>query len=110
KKKALSSDLQDKTCTNFTGYRLTLSTNNYSLIFCCNSGCSTPTNVNTYAFNNNITIFSGTGNLNFPPLMTGSNITINSVQVKNSVINKCVNISISPIGVVELNETLITCL
>lgn len=110
KKKALSADLQDNTCTNFTGYQVTLSTNNYSLIFCCNSACSTPTNVNTYAFNNtNIAIFSGTGTLNFPPLMNGANIMINSVQIKNSAINKCVNISISAIGIVELNETLVPC-
>jgi len=113
KKKALSADLFDKTCTNFTGYRLTLNTNNYSLIFCCNSGCSTPTNVNTYAFNNtNITIFSGTGDLNFPPLMSGLNFTISSIKLQNSSINtanKCVNISISAIGIVELNETLIPC-
>ena len=107
KKKALSSDLFDKNCTNFTGYRLTLNTNNYSLIFCCNSICST--NVNTYNFNTNISIFSGTGNLNFPPLMTGSNITIPSIQLKNSVINKCITISISSIGVVELDETLNPC-
>ncbi|MBI5123745.1 hypothetical protein HZA75_07840 [Candidatus Roizmanbacteria bacterium] len=107
KKKALSSDLQDKNCSNFTGYRLTLNANNYSLIFCCNSICTTNTNI--YNFNTNISIFSGTGNLSFPPLMTGANITINSVQLKNSAINKCINISISSIGVVELNETLIGC-
>lgn len=107
KKKALSSDLQDKNCSNFTGYRLTLNTNNYSLFFCCNSICST--NTNTYNFNSNISIFSGTGNLNFPPLMTGANITINSVRLKNSVVNKCITVSISPIGIVDLNETLINC-
>ena len=110
KKKALTSDLQDKNCTNFTGYRLTLNTNNYSLIFCCGSNCATPTTIGTYNFNTNVSIFSGTGNLNFPPLMTGANITINSVQLKNSIINKCVTISISAIGIIELNETLATCL
>jgi len=107
KKKAFSSDLQDKNCTNFSGYRVTLNTNNYSLLFCCNSICSV--NTNTYNFNTNISISSGIGNLNFPPLMTGSNITVNSVQLKNSAINKCVIISISSIGVVDLNETLINC-
>lgn len=113
KKKALSADLQDITCTDFTGYKVTLNTNNYALIFCCNSACSTPTNVHTYAFpNTNITIYSGAGDLNFPPLMSGANITISSVHLKNSAINaasKCVNIVISPIGIIELNETLIAC-
>lgn len=107
KKKVFSSDLQDRTCTNFTGYRLTLNTNNYSLIFCCNFICST--NTKTYNFNTNVSIFSGTGNLNFTPLMKGSSITINLVQLKNSAINKCVKISISAIGIVELDETLIGC-
>ncbi len=113
KKKALSSDLQDKTCTNFTGYRVTLSTNNYSLIFCCNSGCSTPTNVNAYAFNNtNITIFSGTGDYNFSPLMISPSFISNTIRLKNSAIsgtNQCIDISVSLIGIVELNETLVGC-
>lgn len=107
KKKVLSSDLQDKNCSNFTGYQITLNTNDYSLFFCCELSCVT--NTNTYDLSSNITITVGTGNLNFPPLMTGLNITIPSIQLKNSVINKCVVISISPVAIIELAESLIDC-
>lgn len=107
KKKAITADLFDKNCDNFTGYRLTLNTNNYSLIFCCNSNCSTPTNVNTYVFSSpNISIFSGTGNLNFPPLMTNTNFSISEILLRNSSINKSAKITISPIGIIELDEVL----
>lgn len=107
KKKALSSDLQDKNCSNFGGYQLTLDTSDYSLFFCCNSSCVTNTNV--YKFSKNISITVGIGNLNFPPLMKGLNITIPSIQLKNSMINKCIVISISPIGVIELAGSIISC-
>lgn len=110
KKKAVSADLQDKTCTNFTGYRVSLIASGYSLIFCCDPGCSTPTNVNTYTFNNtNITILLGTGNYDFPPLMNNPIFADDTIQLKNSVIDKCVNISISAIGIVELDEKLNPC-
>ena len=114
KKKALSADLlitpgvPPTTCSLFTGYRLTLSANNYSLLYCCNSICTT--NINTYTFNNtNITISSGTGNYDFPPLMNNPTFISNTIQLKNSTIDKCVNISISAIGIVELDEKLNPC-
>ncbi len=112
KKKALSAELVGS-CDNFTGYKVTLSTNNYSLIFCCNSGCSDPATVNTYAFNNaNISNLTGAATLNFPPLMSDVNLTVGSIRLKNSAINtanKCIDISISAIGIVELDEMLVGC-
>lgn len=115
KKKALSADLVNKSCINFTGYRVNLAATGYSLIFCCDAGCSVPPgiNVNTYAFNNaNITTFSGTGIYIFPPLMNNPTFVSGIIRLKNSSIsttNKCINISISSIGIVELDETLVGC-
>ena len=110
KKKALSADLEDKTCLDFTGYQINLIPTGYSLIFCCNTGCLNPTNVNTYAFNNvNITINLGLGVYTFPPLMNNPSFISDTIRLKNSVINKCVTISISPIGIIVLNETLFGC-
>jgi len=106
KKKALTSDLQDKTCTDFTGYKVTISAGSCSLLFGCASVYSA---VQSHNLSTNVSITTGTGDLNFPPLMTGANITINTITLKNSVINKCVVISISAIGIVELDETLISC-
>ena len=119
KKKALTADLYDTSCTNFSGYQVRLTANNYSLVFCCNDNCTTPSTVQTYNFstdltNRNISIFSpAPGTISFPPLMTGFNNTgVSTIEVKNSGIintNKFLKISISSIGIVDLNETLINC-
>lgn len=106
KKKALSADLFDTNCTNFTGYRITVASGSYSLLFGCASIYST---VQDYDLLTNITITVGTGNYDFSPLMINPSFISNTIRLKNSVINKCVNISISPIGIIELNETLIPC-
>jgi prepilin-type N-terminal cleavage/methylation domain-containing protein len=105
KKKALSADLQDRACTNFTGYRVTILTSAYSLKFCCASNCSV---VQDYNLPTNITFTTaGRGDYNFPPLMTNPIFISDSISLNNSIINKHIDISISPIGIVELDETLL---
>lgn len=106
KKKAITSDLFDKSCTNFTGYRATVALNNYSLKFCCGLICST---VQDYNLSTNVTVITGIGDFNFTPLMINPNFVSNTIRLRNSSINRCVDISISLIGILELNETLISC-
>lgn len=111
KKKAISSDLFDKNCTNFSGYKVVVASGSYSLQFGCGLNYTV---VNSYNLpTTNLSITSTLGNINFPPLMKNLKFhiapNINSVQLKNSVINKCVNISISQSGLIELDETLIPC-
>lgn len=113
KKKALSADLQDKNCSNFTGYKVTISSGSYLLSFGCDL-IYTP--VHNYILPTNITMTVvgavGIDYLNFPPLMSGLNFAISSIKLQNSSIttaNKCINISISEIGIIELNETLVAC-
>lgn len=106
KKKAFSADLFDKNCVNFSGYRIIISSDSYSLSFGCASVYSV---VQNYNLSTNITATVGTGNYNFSPLMNNPSFISNTIRLKNSAINKCLNISISPIGIVELNETLVSC-
>jgi len=107
KKKALTGDLQDTSCSDFTGYRTTVVGGSvYSLNFCCAGSCSS---VQEYSLSSGITFSSGIGNYNFTPLMIFPNFVSNTIRLKNSVINKCVNISISQSGLIELDETLIPC-
>lgn len=107
KKKALSGDLFDKNCADFTSYRATIvGGSTYSLNFCCAGSCSS---VQEYNLSSNITFTSGIGNYNFTPLMIRPNFVANSIRLRSSTINKCIDISISPIGVIELNETFISC-
>lgn len=104
KKKALSADLQDNTCTNFTGYKVTISLSSYSLLFGCASIYSL---VQNYNLPTNITMTVGTGDYYFPPLMNNPSFISNTIKLTNSSINKSVKISISPVGVVELDEALL---
>lgn len=107
KKKAFSSDLFNQSCTNFNGYRVVLGTNSYSLRFGCNGVYTTI--IKTYNFPTNITATQGIGTFTFPRLGLGTNITNNTITLKNSSTNKCQNISISSIGIVDVDETLINC-
>jgi len=104
KKKALSADLQDRNCTNFTGYRVTISTSAYSFKFCCASSCTV---VQSYNITTGTTITAGSGDYDFSPLMTSPIFASDTISLRNSAISKTINISISPIGVIELDEELL---
>lgn len=106
KKKALSSDLFDKNCNNFTGYETSISSGDFSLKFCCLSSCSS---IQDYTFSSNMTVVSGTGDYDFPPLMKNLNFPSNTIRIKSSTIDKCIDISISPLGIIEMDEILISC-
>lgn len=108
KKKAISADLYQD-CSNFQGYQVAINSNNFLLNFNCGGTYIT---VQSYQMTSSVTITAGTGNFNFPPLGNGTNLTINSLRLKNSKLDppkQCMDISISPIGVVDINETLISC-
>ncbi len=120
KKKAVTSDLVPTInvaptpptfCTNFTGYQFILNTNsNYDLRYCCNASCSTV--LNSYDLDSKVVITDPVAipnSLIFTPLMKVFNRTFTSITLKNTVINKCLDITISPIGIIELNETLTDC-
>ncbi len=112
KKKALSADLlitpgtPNTFCSNFTGYKVSIAASSYSLNYCCSSTCSL---VQNYDLSDNITVISGLGDYTFPPLMNNPNFISTTIRLRNSTISMCLDISISPIGIIELNETLITC-
>jgi len=105
KKKALSGDLYDKNCTNFNGYKITIASGSYSLSFKC---ALVYTLVQSYSFPTNI-IATTTGDFIFTPLMINPSFVGNTIRLRNSGISKCVDISVSPIGIFELNESLISC-
>ena len=119
KKKASSGDLNKLICNGgFLGNELNIQTNSYSLNLRC---AIAPTSqlIVTYSFPNlNISIQSGTGLFRFKQLTTGMEYKADEaalpsvapiIILKNSVIDKCVTITISAVGIVELTETLINC-
>lgn len=124
KKKASSGDLSSKTCDGvFQGYEVNIQPTYYSLnLRCTIASISTSQLIATYNFPNlNISAQSGTGLFRFKQLAGGLEYKKNdtsdpsdspTIEIKNSVINnvnKCVNISISSIGIIELEETLTGC-
>lgn len=113
KKKALSSDLivtplvtPPTYCTDFTGYRIAVSANFYLLQYGCSSVYTT---VQTYSFSSNITATTGVGDFDFPPLMINPAFVSNTITLRNSILGKCVDISISSVGIIELDENLRGC-
>ena len=56
-----------------------------------------------------MTVISGAGDYDFPPLMNNLDFPSNTIRLKNSNIDKCVDISVSPLGIIDLDETLISC-
>lgn len=106
KKKAFASDLYDQNCSEFNGYRLTLNNNSYILKFTCAGAYQ---DIQTYNLQSNISVITGTGNFDFPALGANTNLSINSIRLKNSIINQCLDISISTIGIISVNNNLIGC-
>lgn len=103
KKKASTADLYDKSCTDFTGYKVALSANSYSLSFGCSSVYSV---IQTYNLPTNITITSVAADYVFAPLLSNTVFTVNNIFLRNSSIDKYVRINISPVGIVYMDETL----
>lgn len=116
KKKAQSSSLiptpgiPPTYCSDFNGYRVGLtsvSPARFTLKYRCSSNDTT---INTYYFPSNI-IFTGSAyNFSFMPLGLGTNITLNTVTFKNTTIGKCINILISSVGIVQIDDSLYPCL
>ncbi len=109
RKKAYSSDLYDPSCSNFLGYQVSIdsSGSSYSLLFNCNGIFQTLASY--YPSKVNVTISPTSVDIVFPPLGVGTNISTPTITLKNTVINKCINITINQIGVTDSNEVLVSC-
>lgn len=105
KKKATSADLYQD-CSDFQGYQVVINANTFLMNFNCGG---TYTTIQNYSMTSNVAVTSGTGSLNFLPLGIGTNLAINSLRLKNSKTDQCIDISISPIGIINIDETLIGC-
>ena len=100
KKKSMSSDLY-KTCSNFGGYKVDVLSNSYTLNFICNSASQT---VQTYNFSAKNTIdLSKIGAVTFIPI-DGTLQTEKNYILKNSALNKAIQITISRVGVISLGN------
>ena len=105
KKKAVSGDLYQD-CSDFQGYQVVVNANTFLMNFNCGGVYQT---IQNYSMANSITTVAGIGNFNFLPLAIGTNLTVNSLRLKNSKIDQCIDISISSIGIINIDETLISC-
>lgn len=109
---------------NFNGYNVALSSDRYVLSYCCADNCTTISTLQTTLFPpSSITITSiaktdGTPlsipyNIQFIPGFQGTELTSDiTVNLKNTAIpstNKCIQLSISKIGIVTLKDAFILC-
>jgi len=109
KKKASSGDLSGLTCNGgFNGYRVNLTSSGYSLWLRCGNTSVSPA-VFSYSFpsSSNISIISGTGDYDFRELNLNS--TSGTIRIKNLNISKCLDITISSVGIITLSDNFISC-
>lgn len=106
KKKAISSELFDLNCNQFTGYRVTLNSNSAVLKFGC---ANVYQNINTFLFDSGITIIAGAGDIDFPPLAKNLSVPISYIRLKHTKLNVCQDIYISRIGIITTSTSTIEC-
>lgn len=93
-------------CSDFNGYGVELKSNLYNLKYYCNN---TDIIINTYKFPSNIFYIGVDYNFNFTPLDLNTDITVNTITLKNNNINQCINIEITSNGIISINESLYSC-
>ncbi len=108
RKKASSADVVSQaTCSsfNFAGYRARIDEDGYAISILCPNAL-TPTI--DYDFQNHISVVSGSNmTIDFLPLTAGIKVNGNLVAIdttitlSNSLVNKCINIIVSPRGTIE---------
>lgn len=118
KKKAMSSDFSNPavtpdpitgyTCDNFSGYRVSFNSGSYSLLIGCAGAYQQIQSYNISSPNTSI-ITATPFNIDFPPLGINTNIGVPTIRLKNTMISQCEDISLSQSGVIEVNQTLVSC-
>ena len=106
KKKAGVSELYNPACSDFRGYRITIASNSYSLNFGCGG---TYEAIQQYDLASNTSVITGTGNFDFPRAGFGINISQGTIRLKDSYINECLDISITPLGIITVGESFFGC-
>ena len=90
-------------CNNFTGYRISVNADNYTLNFCCNNSCTTQ--IMASDLPDDIEFSSGTGNITFKPIGGETNLTSDKLIVlRDDSLNRNINITVSTFGNITLNE------
>jgi prepilin-type N-terminal cleavage/methylation domain-containing protein len=108
KKKANSGDLSGRICNGgFNGYRVIVRVSDYSLWLVCGGDLISPA-IFSYNFPSSIKVLTdGTGDYNFRELNRA--LTSGTIRVRNLAISKCLNVNISPSGVITLSENFESC-
>lgn len=119
RKKTLAKDVLNSCVSDFGGYQVKLnSSTQYILYFCCAGDC-TSTPVNTYDFSTAISISAFTiggspqtlpYSIQFAPPLGMTGLGANAeVQLRHSAIAKCLQLTITPNGIVTINDSFTSC-
>ncbi len=113
KRKAFAGDKSNQICNDFNGYQVYFNNpSQYFLRLCCNLRCTSYNNIQSYLISFTFTSPSANSYIWFKPLVSelkfssGSSLTI---TIKNSNINKCISIVVSRFGLINLDDSLISC-
>jgi len=106
KKKASVSDLYDQNCIDFGGYKIKVNDSNLQMYFLCSS---TEEEVQKHDLSQNISVSSGVGEINFFPMVLNTTSDMSLITLKNSSINKCININLHDNGNTTIEESIYSC-
>lgn len=98
RKKTFSGDIgATNPCQNFLGYQITLNTNNYLLQLVCEENTYS---IQQYSLSQNFQITQA-NTINIKPITGEFSYTYNTITIKNTVLNKCIDIKMIPSGTVS---------
>ncbi|MBW7960441.1 type II secretion system protein [Patescibacteria group bacterium] len=93
-------------CNDFKGYQVDLNEDKYSLEYLCGNAVTT---LYSYQLPDSIRYIGSDYSFVFPPTARNIDITQDTVTLKNSLINQCIDITITSNGITQVVEQLSPC-
>jgi prepilin-type N-terminal cleavage/methylation domain-containing protein len=117
RKKSVNGDRSNYSCysnTDFTGYQVTANNNQFRIDLCCgtsNTPCSNTNQITTYNLPSQISVSSSpNNNFRFTNLEGKTSLSTQiTITIRQTAINRCVYINISPSGLINFDTNLTSC-
>lgn len=116
KKKTTAREIVGTCITGFNGYKVDVQPSGYTLLSCCGGICDNSTIIQSFNLSsliNTISITTGSITIQFVPtpaktLLT-SDTTIRLQNTSIPTVNKCIDVTITKIGIIGVSDTFNSC-
>lgn len=117
KKKTIAREVANACIVGFNGYKIDVRSDGYDLSSCCGDSCTENTLIQSFTLTsqaNTISITSGNETIQFVPTPAGTSLTSDTtIKLKNSSIpgtNKCLNVTVTKVGIIGVDDSFNNCL